>query len=562
VTATIEGVIVSPMNGGMPMPFRFRLIAMLALLVSLPQVVEAKRVALIIANSRYAFANTLGNPAADATLIAASLRRAGFDSVDVKLDLGKSALESELRGFGQKAEGADVAMIYYAGHGIEAGGQNYLIPTDAKLERDRDLDVEATRLDTVLLMGEGARMRIIVLDACRNNPFMASMQRTMRSRAVGRGLAAVEPEGETLVVYAAKAGATAADGEGRNSPFAESLARRITQPGLEISLLFRSVRDDVLVKTGRTQEPFTYGSLSGNSFYFVPGAVASTPTGGTAPALAPTVSNETSEALFWQGTVNANSATAYRDYLKRYPKGTFAGLANENLTRLAKPVTAPPMAVAATRPSSGVFGAGLALPNLGASLAATPGRAPALANGDDAVARFAFTPSPAIRQRSIATFVSTLKSSNPSVGALMEASFSMMDFFAEGDKAIAKYGMTTSNLADAMTVLIDTMRDGANGGVTDPTRAQAQAVRRQMALILLTNPGMADWTDSQKQELSDSMVLNAAFLSFAFDAAKQAGPASLKTYSDGIATTAKTSMGIDLRALKMTDQGYQFSTRN
>jgi uncharacterized caspase-like protein len=161
-----------------------------------------------------------------------------------------------------------VALFYYAGHGIEAGGQNYLIPTDAKLQRDRDLDIEATRLETVLQVVSSARMRLIILDACRNNPFEASMQRSIRTRAVSRGLAEIEPEGETLVVYAAKAGSTAADGDGANSPFATALATRLPQPGLEIGLLFRSVRDDVLAATGRTQEPFTYGSLSGQAFYF------------------------------------------------------------------------------------------------------------------------------------------------------------------------------------------------------------------------------------------------------------------------------------------------------
>jgi uncharacterized caspase-like protein len=233
---------------------------------------DARRVALIIANARYANAPMLTNPLADAKLIEASLRRSGFDDVQTRTNLS--------------AEGADVALFYYAGHGIEAGGQNYLIPTDAKLQRDRDLDIEATRLETVVQVVSSARMRLIILDACRNNPFDASMQRSIRTRAVSRGLAEIEPEGETLVVYAAKAGSTAADGDGANSPFATALARRLPQPGLEIGLLFRSVRDDVLAATGRTQEPFTYGSLSGQAFYFrAAGAEAGTNT--TAPAPPP-----------------------------------------------------------------------------------------------------------------------------------------------------------------------------------------------------------------------------------------------------------------------------------
>jgi Caspase domain len=313
-----------------------RFLLMVLLIITAEATVSAKRVALIIGNGVYANATTLKNPPSDAKLVAASLRQAGFDDVQIKTDLGKTALEAALRAFGERAEGADVALLYYAGHGIEAGGQNYLIPTDARLLRDRDLDVEATRLDTALLMAEGARLRVIILDACRNNPFTASMQRSVASRAVGRGLAQIEPSGETLVVYAAKAGSTAADGEGANSPFAQALAKRLPEPGLEISLLFRAVRDDVLAKTGRTQEPFTYGSLSGQAFYFKP-AVATTTIATSTPASVPTVSSETTEVLFWQGAVSANSEAAYRSYLTRYPQGLFAGLADENLKRMVSP---------------------------------------------------------------------------------------------------------------------------------------------------------------------------------------------------------------------------------
>jgi uncharacterized caspase-like protein len=262
-----------------------RVLVLLALLAGAAPAV-ARRVALIIANAQYANAPALTNPLADAKLIEASLRRAGFDDVQTRVNLGKSSVEAELRAFGNRAEGAEVALFYYAGHGIEAGGQNYLIPTDAKLQRDRDLDIEATRLETVVQVVSSARLRLIILDACRNNPFEASMQRSIRTRAVSRGLAEIEPEGETLVVYAARAGSTAADGDGANSPFAAALARRLPQPGLEIGLLFRSVRDDVLAATGRTQEPFTYGSLSGQAFYFrAAGANANT----TAPAPQPQV---------------------------------------------------------------------------------------------------------------------------------------------------------------------------------------------------------------------------------------------------------------------------------
>jgi Caspase domain len=332
------------------------LLALLSVSVVAPSRAEARRVALVIGNANYVEVGKLGNPLKDADLVAASLRRAGFDSVDVKRNLGKAPMEAALREFGDKADGAEVALIYYAGHGVEAGGQNYLIPVDAKLARDRDLEVEATRLDTVLRLVEGARLRVVVLDACRNNPFVAQMQRSAKTRSIGRGLAAVEPEGETLVVYAAKAGATAADGDGGNSPFAEALAKRLPQPGLEISLLFRTVRDDVLTKTARTQEPFSYGSLSGTEFFFVaPNGKPPVPTVQTSPA----VTAPSNEALHWQGALSADTESAYRNYLRRFPKGEFAELAAENIKRLntkvavAQPSAAAPAAVSDEKKTAG-----------------------------------------------------------------------------------------------------------------------------------------------------------------------------------------------------------------
>jgi uncharacterized caspase-like protein len=313
-------------------------VGLLALLAAFAGPAAAKRVALVIANSSYANTTPLKNPSADAKLIAAALGQSGFDDVQIKSNLNKTMLESELRRFGIKSEGADVALIYFAGHGIEAGGENYLIPTDAQLLRDRDLDIEATRLNTLLSITEGARMRVIILDACRNNPFMATMQRTMTRRSGGRGLAQIEPEGQILVVYAAKAGSTASDGEGENSPFAEALAKRLPEPGLEISLLFRAVRDDVLAKTGRAQEPFTYGSLSGQAFYFKPGTQVAT-------------SSASDETLFWQGAVSANSLAAYQSYLDAYPKGRFAAIATENIKRL-KPSWPPKPTTTANKPAT------------------------------------------------------------------------------------------------------------------------------------------------------------------------------------------------------------------
>jgi uncharacterized caspase-like protein len=153
---------------------------------------------------------------------------------------------------------------------MEVAGVNYLIPVDAKLETDRDVVDETVSLDQLQSKIEGAhKLRLIVLDACRNNPFAAQMKMTVANRSIGRGLSPVEPLGATLVVYAAKGGTSAEDGGGDDSPFALSFAKRIVEPGVEINKTFRFVRQDVLRTTG-TQEPFVYGSLPPEDFYFVP----------------------------------------------------------------------------------------------------------------------------------------------------------------------------------------------------------------------------------------------------------------------------------------------------
>jgi len=203
------------------------------------------------------------------------LKLTGFDSVTLLTDLRKDALTSALRDFARQAETADWAMVYYAGHGMEVGGVNYLIPVDAKIASDRDVGFEAVPLDQVLNAAERAkRLRLVILDACRDNPFANQMKRTMTlaSRSVSRGLAAVEPDAGTLVVYAAKDGEMALDGQGANSPFASAFVANMRKPGLEVRRLFDVVRDDVMEATNRAQKPFSYGSISGRQdFYFVAG---------------------------------------------------------------------------------------------------------------------------------------------------------------------------------------------------------------------------------------------------------------------------------------------------
>jgi uncharacterized caspase-like protein len=175
-----------------------------------------------------------------------------------------------LRLFRDQADSADWAVVYYAGHGIEIGGSNYLVPIDAHLRSDVDAPDEAISLERIMDTVSGAKkLKLIVLDACRDNPFARTMRRSVAFRSVSRGLASVRPEGGVLVVYAAEDGQVAEDGDGKQSPFSEAFVRRLAEPGVEISKLFRLVTADVLKATGNRQRPYQYGSLPGaEDLYF------------------------------------------------------------------------------------------------------------------------------------------------------------------------------------------------------------------------------------------------------------------------------------------------------
>jgi uncharacterized caspase-like protein len=222
----------------------------------------------VIGMSAYANVAPLRNPASDARAVADTFRRLGFAEVIEREDLTRAKLEETLKAFGDKAAEADWAVIYYAGHGVEMNGENYLVPVDAELDRADHVEDEAVTLKRVLSKVEAARkLRMVILDACRNNPFrMASADG--RPRAIGRGLSPVEPSRGVLVAYAARDGTTADDGGRGHSPFTQALLANLETPGLEISLMFRRVRDQVLKRTNNAQEPFTYGSLPGEEFYF------------------------------------------------------------------------------------------------------------------------------------------------------------------------------------------------------------------------------------------------------------------------------------------------------
>jgi hypothetical protein len=241
--------------------------------VSVSEKDQGRRVALIIGNSAYKNVPALPNPANDASVIAKTLRAVGFDQVIEAKDVTQEGLLASLKQFARLADGSSWAVIYYSGHGIEVGGKNYIIPIDAQMKTDRDAELEAVDIVKLQTAADGAKkLKLIVLDACRDNPFASQMRRTVATRSLSRGLSQVEPEGGTLIVYAAKHGEIALDGDGHNSPFAEAFINRIKTPDLEVRMLFDSVRDDVLDATQGKQQPYVYGSLSAKEkFYFVRG---------------------------------------------------------------------------------------------------------------------------------------------------------------------------------------------------------------------------------------------------------------------------------------------------
>jgi uncharacterized caspase-like protein len=298
------------------------------------------RVALVIGNSAYAHGGRLTNPVNDAAVVAQSLRRVGFTVIS-RNDLDRNELESTLKSFTRASAGADIALVYYAGHGIEKGGTNYLVPIDASLAADSDVDFEAVPLDLVMHAVSGAtRLKIVILDACRNNPFRDSMRRSAGTRGIGQGLAKPpDPEeGDMLVAYAAEAGSTAEDGAGANSPFATALARHIPDPGVDIRIMFGKIRDDVRLATHRRQEPAVYESLGGEQFFMASAAGPSGLPAAQAPTAAPDA--RTMDLAFWQSVEDSNDTGQLNAYLSQYPNGAFAALARRKIEALGRQAAA------------------------------------------------------------------------------------------------------------------------------------------------------------------------------------------------------------------------------
>ena len=237
-------------------------LGLMVLLVGLwmPNVAWAERVALVIGNGNYRSAGFLPNPLNDARLITDALRSVRF-KVTQHQDLDKAAMERAILSFGREAQGAEVALVYFAGHGIQSEGKNFLVPVDAQLADDLALPIETVDIDVLLRATDGARARLIILDACRNNPLTAQMRMTQAGRSITRGLAPVSTGGGTLIAFSTSPGTIALDGDGRYSPFAESFAKALKQPGIEIRQVFTQVRREVLAKTAQRQMPWDNSSL-------------------------------------------------------------------------------------------------------------------------------------------------------------------------------------------------------------------------------------------------------------------------------------------------------------
>ena len=235
-----------------------------------------RRVALVIGNSAYKNASSLSNTINNSTAIAALFKSIGFEVVISRSDLGVVDFKRAVREFLLTAENADIAVVYYAGHGVEIDGTNYLVPVDAKLGRDYDVEDEAVALDRIIWALQSVkRLRLILLDACRDNPFPGKLRSAGIRSTMKGGLAKIEDvSADTLVAYAAKAGSVSYDGDGVNSPYATALIRHLAEPGLDIRIALGRVRDEVVSMTGGRQEPFIYGSLGGATIPLVPAPAA------------------------------------------------------------------------------------------------------------------------------------------------------------------------------------------------------------------------------------------------------------------------------------------------
>jgi formylglycine-generating enzyme required for sulfatase activity/uncharacterized caspase-like protein len=298
-------------------------------LLAISQASAQKRVALVIGNSGYQHTSQLENPKNDATDMVAALKKVGFQVVE-GFDLDKTVFERKVRDFSVALRGAEVGVFFYAGHGLQVAGANYLVPIDAKAETADALDWEMVRLDLVhRTMERATTTNIIFLDACRNNPLARNLARAMgtRSAEIGRGLAPVESGVGTLISFSTQPGNVALDGTGRNSPFAGALVKRIPTFGEDLSALLIDVRNDVRKATQNAQIPWEHSALTGRFYFNQPKVVASSPAG-------PSRLSEAAEA--WNAAERTTSITALEAFITRFKDTFYADLARARIEELKK----------------------------------------------------------------------------------------------------------------------------------------------------------------------------------------------------------------------------------
>ena len=309
------------------------------------------KIALVVGNGGYKNVAHLANPTNDARLIARTLQGLGFELIGggPQLDLDKAAFDNAVQTFGKQLQGAQVALFYYAGHGLQADEGNWLVPVDANPTRRQDLDFQTVNASLVLkqMEGSGTKLNLMILDACRNNPFAG---RSLR--AAGGGLAQMQtPEG-TLISYATQPGAVAQDGNNTDSPYTEALAEAMRRPGLDLFGVFNEVGLKVKQTTGGAQQPWVASSPIEGAFYFV-AAAQSAPVARTAPPSS--ADPQAMELVFWNSIKDSKNGDDYREYLRKYPQGNFAGLARNRIKPQEPPVPSD-RKVAAIPPPAGVPG--------------------------------------------------------------------------------------------------------------------------------------------------------------------------------------------------------------
>ncbi len=306
-------------------------------LAALPARAET-RVALVIGNSDYALISALANPENDAALMAETLRAVGFEVIEAN-NADRRGMARAIREFGKRLRRAGpeaVGLFYYAGHGVQASGANYLIPLGAPVDTEADLEIEAVSAAWVLGQMEyaGNALNVVILDACRNNPFKGSF------RASTRGLARMNAPSGSLVAYAAAPGQVAADGAGANSPYTAALVAAMREPGLPLEQVFKRVRVAVEAATGEQQTPWEESSLKGD-FYFVPQGSTVTV---TPPGAPPAFDARALELALWETVKDSADPADFEDYLAQYPRGVFSGSAKRRLAALTAVAALPPAA--------------------------------------------------------------------------------------------------------------------------------------------------------------------------------------------------------------------------